>query len=76
MDPRTGSPVAHGLASITVMHESCMWADGYATLLSVLGPDEGWDYAVEHELPALFIVRGESGFEERYTPQLEARLAH
>lgn len=76
MDPRTGAPVAHGLASVTVLHESCMWADGYATLLSVLGPDAGWDFAVEHELPVLFIVRGESGFEERYTPQLEARLAH
>jgi thiamine biosynthesis lipoprotein len=75
MDPRSGRPVTHRLASVTVLHESAMWADGYATLLSVLGPEDGWVFALEHGLAALFIVRGESGFEERYTPGIEAALA-
>jgi thiamine biosynthesis lipoprotein len=74
IDPRTGYPVNHALASVTVLHASTMWADGYSTLLLVLGPDDGWAFAVAHDLAALFIVRGESGFEERYTPRLEAAL--
>ena len=74
IDPRTGYPVDHGLASVTVLQASAMWADGYATLLNVLGPEEGLEFAVEKGLAALFIVRTESGFEERYTPELEPLL--
>jgi thiamine biosynthesis lipoprotein len=74
IDPRTGYPVDHALASVTVLHASTMWADGYSTLLLVLGPEDGWAFAVAHDLAALFIVRGESGFEERYTPRLAAAL--
>jgi FAD:protein FMN transferase len=74
IDPRTGYPVEHALASVTVVHDSAMWADGYATLLNVLGPDAGWTYAMDHQLAVLFVVRGESGFEERYTPPFEAVL--
>jgi thiamine biosynthesis lipoprotein len=75
MDPRTGHPVDHALASVTVLHASTMWADGYATLLDVLGPDAGWEFAIAHDLAVLFIMRGETGFEERYTPRFEAVLA-
>jgi len=75
IDPVTGAPITHALASVTVLHDSTMWADGYATLLNVLGPEAGWDYALQHELAVLFIVRGATGFEERYTPALEAALA-
>lgn len=41
IDPRTQQPVAHSLVSVTVIHESCALADGYATALMVLGPDRG-----------------------------------
>ncbi len=74
IDPRTGYPVDHALASVTVLHPSAMWADGYATLLTVLGPEAGWTFALDQTLAALFVVRGENGFEERYTPALEAAL--
>lgn len=74
IDPRTGYPVQHDLASVSVMHPSAMWADGYATLLTVLGPDEGLDFARRNGLAALFIVRTENGFEERYTEKLEGAL--
>ena len=33
LDPRTQSPVAHGLGSVSVVHPSCMKADAYATAL-------------------------------------------
>jgi thiamine biosynthesis lipoprotein len=74
IDPRTGFPVEHGLASVTVLHDSAMWADGYATLLNVLGPDAGMAFARERDLAALFIIRTESGFAERYTQALGAAL--
>ncbi|HEX7035962.1 MAG TPA: FAD:protein FMN transferase [Pseudomonadales bacterium] len=74
IDPRTGYPVQHGLASVTVLHESAMWADGYATLLNVLGPEEGYAFAREHGLAALFVIRTDGRFEERYTPELEKVL--
>ncbi len=74
VDPRTGYPVQHGLASVTVLHPSAMWADGYATLLTVLGPDEGLDFARRHGLAVMLIVRGENGLEERYTDAFESVL--
>ena len=41
IDPRTGYPVTHELASVTVIDKSCARADGLATALAVLGPEEG-----------------------------------
>jgi FAD:protein FMN transferase len=74
IDPTTGYPVTHGLASVSVIHPSPTWADGYATLLNVLGAEEGMAFARTQGLAAMFIVRGETGFEERYTPAFESAL--
>ena len=41
LDPRTGRPVAHALASVTVVDADGAWADALATTLMVLGPDAG-----------------------------------
>ena len=71
IDPRTGRPVSHGLASVTVLHPSATLADAWATGLLVLGPDEGYATALENGLAAYFIVRGEPGFEEIFTPAFE-----
>ncbi len=40
-DGRTGMPVSNGVASVTVLCNSAMWADGLSTTLFVLGPEEG-----------------------------------
>ena len=71
LDPRTGRPVAHGLTSVTVLHPSTMLADAWATGLLVLGPEEGFALALKNGLAAYFIVRGEPGFEEIFTPAFE-----
>ena len=69
IDPRTGRPVRHDLASVSVVDASCMRADGYATALMVLGEDEGYRLAVEQDLAALFLVRTRQGsYRERETP--------
>ena len=61
IDPRTGRPVAHALASVTVLHERCTEADAYATALNVLGPDDGFALATQLGLAALFTAREPSG---------------
>jgi thiamine biosynthesis lipoprotein len=69
IDPRTGRPIAHTLASVTVIHpESAALADAWATALNVLGPDEGLALAEQLGLAAYFLVRTDSGFETRSTP--------
>jgi thiamine biosynthesis lipoprotein len=59
VDPRSGRPVSHRLASVTVIHDECITADALATALTVMGPREGLAFAEERDLPVLFIERGE-----------------
>ncbi|MCG8589889.1 MAG: FAD:protein FMN transferase [Proteobacteria bacterium] len=59
VDPRTGRPVAHALASVSVVHAQAVLADAWATALTVLGPEEGLALAEEHGLGAYFLVRTE-----------------
>jgi thiamine biosynthesis lipoprotein len=67
IDPRTGRPVAHTLASVTVLATTAAAADAWATALMVLGPDEGRAVADSEGLAAYFILRGPNGFEPAYT---------
>lgn len=67
-DPSSGMPVMHELAAVTVMHDSAAMADGLSTVLLVKGPDEGWEYALEHEVAALFVLREGAQFVSRATP--------
>lgn len=68
IDPRTGRPIAHNLASVSVIHETCALADAYATALMVLGPHEGFSLAQDLDLAAVFLVHaGDGAFEERTT---------
>ena len=50
IDPRTGYPISHALASVSVVDELSVRADGLTTALAVLGPDEGYELAVEQDL--------------------------
>lgn len=73
IDPRTGYPVANGLASVTVLHPRCMLADAMATALTVMGPHEGFDFAQARGIAARFLMRTD-GFLARMTPALAAML--
>lgn len=74
LDPRTGQPVEHALAAVTVLHATCMHADALATVLGVLSPVEAYEYAYGRDIAALFVVRNGEDFEERMTPAFEALL--
>lgn len=41
IDPRTGRPVENGVTSVSVLADSAVFADGLATALMVMGPEEG-----------------------------------
>lgn len=62
IDPDTGRPVAHRLASVTVIDEQAMRADGLATALMVMGDQAGPELAEAAGIPAYFIVREDDGF--------------
>ena len=72
VDPLTGWPVMHGLSAVTVMDPSTLMADGLSTLLLVLGPEKGWQYAQDNNVAALFVVREGAEFVSRPTPLFEA----
>lgn len=67
IDPRTGTPVKHRLASVSVMHADAAMADAWATALNVAGPDQGRKLAVDNDLRAYFIVRSGSGGFDTFT---------
>lgn len=68
IDPETGRPIRHSLASVTVITENCMMADGLATAFNVMGHERAMALATRLNLAAYFIVRGENGFETHQTP--------
>jgi len=72
IDPRTGYPAAHALASVTVIHRECMMADALSTALTVLGPDAGFTHAERQGVAARFLVRTPDGFHELITPAFAA----
>lgn len=63
IDPRTGHPIDHTLASVSVLADTCIEADAWATALNVLGPHDGVAVAQENGIDALFILRNNRGFE-------------
>lgn len=65
IDPRTGRPVAHSAASVTVLANAAGIADAMATALLVMGPDDGMSFAESNDLSAMFLLRSEEGIEER-----------
>lgn len=65
IDPATGRPVDHHLVSVTVLADTSMRADAWATAFMVLGPERGMAIAERLGLPVLFIIERDGQFEER-----------
>jgi thiamine biosynthesis lipoprotein len=43
IDPRTGYPISNGVVSVTIIADTCTFADGLATAIMVMGPEKGLD---------------------------------
>ncbi|MDR5866522.1 FAD:protein FMN transferase [Halomonas koreensis] len=74
IDPRTGRPIRHRLASVTVVDPSNARADAWATALSVLGEREGMAAAREQGLAVLMLVRRGDGWQSLASPAFAARF--
>jgi thiamine biosynthesis lipoprotein len=71
IDGRTGWPVSHNLAAVTIVDRSAAYADAMATALLVLGPKSGPALAERLEIAALFLVRDEGGLFELTTSDFD-----
>jgi thiamine biosynthesis lipoprotein len=56
IDPRTGRPITHSLASVTVLAKTCAEADAWATALMVLGEEQGMALAEKLNLAVYMLV--------------------
>lgn len=74
IDPVTGRPVEHQLASATVLANNCTVADAYATTLMVLGPEDGYNWAIQNQVAALFLVFDDGKIFETATPEFDRQV--
>lgn len=73
LDPRSGRPIHHELASVTVFDALAVRADALSTALMVMGPDDAMAFADRRGVPALFLIRLPGGsFEERRSRAFDA----
>ncbi len=67
IDPKTGYPVQHSLLSTTVLADSCMTADAYATAFMVMGLEKSIEVARQvSEIEVYFIYADEEGNYQSY----------
>ncbi|MGB0445044.1 MAG: FAD:protein FMN transferase [Porticoccaceae bacterium] len=74
IDPRTGMPIRHKLASVSVIAESCAEADAWATALSVMGAVESKKLANQLGLAVYMLVREDDQFVAQHSDKFEQYL--
>lgn len=74
LDPRTGKPINNRTVSVTVLHPSCMTADGYATALNVMDSQEALAFANQHDIAVLLVVKTDEGYTELSSAAFEPYL--
>lgn len=67
IDPTTGRPVQHGLASVTVIADTAAFADAWATALMILGPARAAATADRLGLSAILMSYEGSELNVQYT---------
>ncbi|PCI66304.1 MAG: lipoprotein ApbE [Piscirickettsiaceae bacterium] len=74
INPKTGKPVQHDLAAVTVLADKSMTADAWATAFMVLGGKKGYDLAIENDIAVLFLIKEGDNLKEMMTPSFKAEL--
>jgi thiamine biosynthesis lipoprotein len=59
IDPRSGRPIEHDLASVVVVHPMAMYADAWGTAFNVLGAEPGYALAQRLGMSVMFIVNAD-----------------
>ena len=75
LNVKTGRPVTHKTASVTVLAENAMLADAWATALLALGEVEGMKIAKKNNLAAFFIFRSSGSKEVTFSTLMSPRFA-
>ncbi len=76
INPVTGYPITHNLASVTVLHKSCAFADAYATAFMVMGADKALKLAEKLGLPVYLLVKTDNGFQALHSSHFEKYLVN
>jgi thiamine biosynthesis lipoprotein len=75
INPKTGYPVEHSLASVTIIAEQCARADALATAMLIMGMEKAKEYVLRNDIKAYMIVRNEQGdFQEYLSPAFSGWL--
>ena len=74
IDPKTGYPVVHDLASVTVVTPLCIDADAYATAFMAMGKEPALKLAEAKNLAVLLIYKEGSTFRSWQSSQFTAQF--
>ncbi|WP_341806265.1 FAD:protein FMN transferase [Pseudomaricurvus alcaniphilus] len=74
VDPRSGYPINHNLASVTVLDPSAARADALATAFNVLGLEQALPLANSQGIAAMFIIKQGDTFAEVASEAFQAYL--
>ena len=62
LDPKTGYPVANGVVSVSIIADTCVFADGLATAVMVMGRKKGLELVKRiDDVECLIVVRNQDG---------------
>jgi len=62
IDPRSGYPISNGVAGVSIVADTCTFADGLATAIMVMGPESGLELINRLEsVEGLIMVEGPGG---------------
>lgn len=75
IDPVTGRPITHRTASVTVLADSAMTADGLATAMLALGSERAMPIAEAEGLAVMVIDRRPGGFVTSTSSAFDALIA-
>ncbi|WP_326537990.1 FAD:protein FMN transferase [Pseudorhodoferax sp.] len=74
IDGRTGWPVAHGTAAVTVLHAQAAQADALATALTAMAPPQALDWADRQGLAVRLTLRSGDASQEHLSRAMAAML--
>jgi thiamine biosynthesis lipoprotein len=72
MDPSTGRPARHKLASVTVLDKTCARADALATAIMVMGEETGRRFCEKNHIAAYFLVHEDEAITAYASPEFAA----
>ncbi len=74
IDPMTGKPISHNLASVTVISKKAMDADAFATAFNVMGAEKALKFAEQQQIAIYLVVKSGDKFEVKYSPLFKPYL--